>query len=168
MGIKLVAWDVYGTIIKSGFCDDERVFPRPGAIETLAEISSAGIEQCTCSDGNLENLKNNLKEIGVDWMDFFIDLYKFTPYQQKDFGYVIEANGLIPENLLVIGDNYEIDLRLAERMGCNVFHVPEVNTRGDNPIDTKEIIKRLKYYSLYFLLKLMLYAKKLFLPQKKS
>jgi len=142
--IKLVAWDVYGTIIadyKDETTDNEesnRLELRPGALEALTEINSRKILQCTCSDGHLGNLKNNLKEAGITWLDYFIDLYKMNPGEQKDFSDIIEEYKIKSENLLVIGDNHDIDIALAKKQGCKTLWVPKKDT-----LDVKNILELL-------------------------
>ncbi len=146
--IKVISWDVYGTLIathydKSTDCGDIPLKLRPSALEILTEIKSRQIIQCTCSDGHLENLKNNLREAGINWTDFFDDLYKMEPFQQKDFSYIIENYNIRPENLLVVGDNYDIDISLAKRQGCKTLHVPEKEEFKKNPLDTSKILELL-------------------------
>ena len=146
--IKLVSWDVYGTLIATHYdestdCGDIPLRLRPGALEVLSEIKLRGITQCTSSDGHLGNLKTNLKEAGVEWTNFFYDLYKMGPYQQKDFSYIMEAHQIKPKNLLVIGDNYDIDIALAKKQGCITLHVPEENFKP-NPLNVIAILKLLK------------------------
>ena len=140
--IKLVAWDVYGTIIadyKDETTDNESsniLQLRHGVLEALIEINSRKILQCTCSDGDLGNLKNNLREAGIIWKDYFIDLYKMNPGEQKDFLYLIEEYKLKPENLLIIGDNYDIDIALAKKQGCETLWVPKKDS-----LNVKSILK---------------------------
>ena len=143
--IKLVAWDVYGTLIAttntetSDVKELEHLRARPGALESLSEINSRKILQCTCSDGDLENLKKNLKEAGIDWTEFFDDLYKMTPFEQKDFSVIINKYQINPKNLLVIGDNYDLDLALAKKQGCQTLWVPEVREYYHNLLDVQKI-----------------------------
>lgn len=146
--IKLVAWDVYGTIIATNYPvrnnkKSNLLVVRPGALELLSEIKSRGIYQCTCSDGDLEILKKNLEEIGIKkWGDFFEDLYLMPPCQEKDFTYIIEEEFEIkPKNLLVIGDNYEIDINLAKQQGCQTLWAPEKHKFKPNPLDVDKILK---------------------------
>jgi len=143
--IKLVSWDVYGTLIATGNDETsdveelESLRARPGALEALSEIKSRKIIQCTCSDGDLENLKKNLKEARIDYIDFFDDLYKMTPWEPKDFSYIIQNYQIKPENLLVIGDNHDIDIVHAKVQGCQTFWVPELNKHRNNPLDVEKI-----------------------------
>ena len=146
--IKLVAWDAYGTIIATNYPprNNKKSNPlvaRPGALELLSEIKLRDIFQCTCSDGNLKNLKDNLEEIGIKkWGEFFEDLYLMPPCQEKDFTYIFEEEFEIkPENLLVIGDNYEIDIKLAKQQGCQTLWVPEEHKFKPNPLDVNKILK---------------------------
>ena len=146
--IKIVSWDVYGTLVATHYdestdCGDIPLKPRPGALEILTQIKSRGITQCTCSDGHLGNLKNNLKEAGINWTEFFNDLYKMEPFIQKDFSNIIEQYSIRPNQLLVIGDNYGIDIALAKKQGCQTLHVPETKEFGRNPLDIQEITKLL-------------------------
>jgi len=146
--IKIVSWDVYGTLIATHYdestdYEDIPLKPRPGALEILAKIKSRGIIQCTCSDGHLGNLKNNLKEAGINWTEFFDDLYKMEPFQQKDFSYIIKQYSISPNELLVIGDNYDIDISLAIKQGCRTLHVPETKEFRENPLNISKILKLL-------------------------
>lgn len=143
--IKLVSWDVYGTIISTGRDETsdveelEKLRLREGALEALSYIKSKGILQITSSDGHLGNLKNNLKEAGINWTDFFEDLYKMNYNQLKDFSHIIQVYNIKPEELLVIGDNYDIDIRLAELHGCRTLWVPDYE-RKINLEDIKRFV----------------------------
>lgn len=154
--IELVAWDIYGTIISTAYNAKNNPNPnlrvaRPGALEALSQIKSRGIYQCTCSDGNPIILKDNLEEIGIKkWGEFFEDLYQMLPCQQKDFSYIIEEEfGIRPENLLVIGDNYEIDIKLAKQQGCQTLWVPEKHKSKPNPLDVNKIMKLISYVATF-------------------
>ncbi|MFA7707888.1 MAG: HAD family hydrolase [Candidatus Pacearchaeota archaeon] len=126
--IKLVAWDVYETII-APHLDDDIIRLRQGSLELLTQIKSKNILQCTCSDGDLTNLKNNLKEAGINWQDYFIDLYKMSYGERKDFSYIVEANKIKFNELLVIGDDYNLDIELAKEQGCKTIWVPEIKEK---------------------------------------
>jgi len=146
--IKIVSWDVYGTLIATHYdesTDYENIplKPRPGALEILAKIKSRGIIQCTCSDGDTEKIKNNLKEAGICWTKFFSNLYKMEPFLQKNFSHIIEQYAINPNELLVIGDNYDIDISLAKKQGCQTLHSPGIKEHGKNPLDIEKIIKLL-------------------------
>lgn len=148
--INLVAWDVYGTLIATGNTETsdveelEHLRARPGALEALSEISSRKIMQITSSDGDLNNLKRNLKEAGIGWTDFFDDLCKMTPGQPKDFSHIIDKYKIKPENLLVIGDNYNLDIALAKNQGCQTLWVPEskIHTTPLNVDKIKELLDK--------------------------
>jgi FMN phosphatase YigB (HAD superfamily) len=148
--IKVVSWDVYATLIATHYdectdCGDIPLRARPNALEALSEIKSRGISQCTCSDGNLKNLKRSLGEVGIDWEVFFDYLYPMdpSPNVQKDFSRLIELYNIKPEEMLVIGDNYDIDIIPAREQGCRALHVPEEKEFGINPLDLEAIRKLL-------------------------
>ena len=112
--------------------ETEKCRLRQGALDTLIKIKSKEIFQNTISDGHLGNLKNNLIEAGIAyWEDHFFDLYHMEPGQQKDIlnmlNFYEESLGLRfkPENVLVVGDDYDIDIALAKKQGCQTLHVPE-------------------------------------------
>ena len=146
--IKLISWDVYGTIIASGndetsdVEEQEKSRARPRALEAIMAIRSRGISQITSSDSDLKNLKASLKGIGIAWQDYFDDLYQMVPGQPKDFSQIIQRYNIQPENLLVIGDREYFDINLAKKQGCAVLHVPEERS-SDNPIPVEEILKML-------------------------
>ena len=145
--VKLVAWDVYGTIIASVYKNSRTndLQLRPGALEALTQIRTKGIEQITCSDGNLENLKDNFKEVGIEWREFFEDLYLMTWGRPKDFSYILATHGLKPSQLLIIGNNYELDIRLANQQRCKTIYIPEKYKNKPTPINVQEIIKKLTH-----------------------
>jgi len=152
MTIKLVAWDVYGTLIETGHCEtsdveeNENLRLREGALESLSLIKSKDITQCTCSDGNLTNLKRDLAEAGIKWKEFFDDLYEMTPLQQKDFSFIIESYKIRSENLLVIGDNKDIDIALAKKQGCQTIWAPEFVRYRKMPVRLPIDVNRIKYF----------------------
>jgi FMN phosphatase YigB (HAD superfamily) len=143
--IKLVSWDVYGTLIVTGNNETsdveelEYLKARSGALEALSEINSRKITQITSSDGDLENLKDNLKEVGINWRDFFDDLYKMIPWRPKDFSEIIKNYQIKPENLLVIGDSYTLDIAHAKKQGCQTLWVPESSKYKNNYLDIQKI-----------------------------
>ncbi|GEM_PF-5177252 len=134
MTIQLVCWDVHGTLIAPhndevrDDVDSEPLRLRDGALECLAYLRSKDITQVTCSDSDLGNLKRDLKKVGIE-TGFFNDLFQMPPHQPKDFTYIKEEYGKEFGDILVIGDNYGIDLKLAAQQGCRTLHVPESSGR---------------------------------------
>jgi FMN phosphatase YigB (HAD superfamily) len=144
--INLVCWDVYGTLVEtrndetSDVDESQLSKPRAGALEIISEIDSRGINQMTISDRNMAELTRTLKEAKIN-PRFFGEFYEMIPHQQKDMSYVIQRYGLKPQNLLVIGDNYDIDIALAKEQGCQTLWTPE-NKLRTQPLPIEEI-KRL-------------------------
>ena len=145
--IKLVSWDFYGTILASGHGGEtsdveelEQYKLRPGVLEALELIKSKKILQITSSDGNSENIKNILKNsFNINWDYYFDDMYPLTMIP-KDYSNILYMYDLKPENLLVIGDRYDYDIKLAKEQGCSTLHVPEEKHK-ENPFPIKELEK---------------------------
>ncbi len=140
--IKLVAWDFYGTLMKTRD-DEERddqeepYVLREKARESLMYVQSQSLIQVTISDSDLTELKRDMQKSGIS-PSFFIDSYQMQPYEQKNLQLIWQDFRLHPENLLVIGDNYEIDIALAKRQGCSTLHVPE--SEGSLPLDKIKVL----------------------------
>ena len=127
--IKIVAWDVYGTLINSlanetRDCEEDSIEASEGSIESLEKIKRRGIAQVTISDGDLDELRKNLSIAGIS-RDYFDDLFRMEPWRQKDISFILESYGLGYNQALVIGDNYDIDIELAKKQGCACLHFPE-------------------------------------------
>jgi len=140
MKTHLVALDVYGTFLDSE--DFENACPpRKGFEEFVEKCKSLNLKLITSSDSDVSNLMTNIEETFKNsrytpkpTLDIFESFYRLsgTP---KDFSGIIEHYNLTPEQLFVIGDNYEKDIAGAEALGCSILHVPEYNhTKADNPL----------------------------------
>lgn len=146
MTIKVVSWDVYGTLIETlptteTDCEDEPIRPRPRALEILTEIKRRGLIQVTSSDGNLKELNGNLSAAGID-RAFFADLYELNQIP-KDYSFILEDFGIMPQELMVIGDNYRIDVKSARQQGCQAIWVPEYEHKRVNPLNIRRILKQI-------------------------
>lgn len=150
--IVLVAWDVYGTLIKSrdddvSDCGEEELVTRKEALELLAEIKKRNIEQITISDGNLKELDRNLREAGIP-REFFNNFYEMSISEMpgrwpKDMCTILNDYDIFntPRKLLVIGDNYKIDIELAKKQGCKTIWVPEYIERKRMDLPKDRILK---------------------------
>lgn len=116
MVVEVVAWDVYNTIL-----EDKPLRLRPGVRDCLTYLNP-NFFQVTCSDCDTENVKRDLKEFGV--LCFFVDFFPMSPYIPKDFSGVSDVFGCSFDQILVIGNNYKIDIELAKQQGCKTLHVP--------------------------------------------
>lgn len=125
--------DIYGTILSSS--DYENAMPfRNGFEEFVKRCHDAEIDIVTASDSEINMLRIDLQEAcrksGVLDMNIFDSFYYLNTYP-KQFSQLIEDYGIKPEELFVIGDNYESDLREAEEVGCQVLIVPKYDLVGD-------------------------------------
>ena len=127
MAVKVVCWDVYSTII-SPYCDevrddldDEPLILRKGVKDCLDYFDSR-VFQVTCSDCSTDNVHRDLNILGV--LGYFDAFFHMIPYVPKDFSCVKNYFNLDFKNLLIIGDNYDIDIKLAKEQGCRILHIP--------------------------------------------
>jgi FMN phosphatase YigB (HAD superfamily) len=145
--IKVVSWDVYGTLIATRLdeetdCGSEPLRPRNKVLETLEEIKRKGIIQCTCSDGDLKNLRCNLKEAEIP-REYFDDLYLMRWQWPKDFSIIIQTYKINPAELLIVGDNYEMDIQPAIEQGCQALWVPEKISPKDIEVGIEKVLEHL-------------------------
>ena len=132
MAIKVVAFDVYGTILASD--DHDNGFrPRRGFCDFVKRCRDEGRIVVTASDADLDVQKRHLgatfrhwgeisgDEIGLDVFDNLFRLVE-TP---KEFGVIVKHYGVHPREVYVFGDNYDKDILGAKAAGCLSLHVPE-------------------------------------------
>ncbi len=133
MQTKLIALDVYGTVLRSDDYDNEMP-PRKGFKEFVNICISKNIYLVTASDAPIDILKIDLEESlkkGNIKLDIFDDFFRLQ-YYPKDFSGIVSNYGINPIELFVIGDQYDKDIAGALRLGCNTLQVPEYNSIKDN------------------------------------
>ncbi len=139
-GIERVAFDVYGTIVSSHVNNPDSRVLRPNALDLIKIFYSYGIPMVTSSDANIERIVDLFKELRVD-SKYFQRMYKMIPGQKKDYTPILSDYNLAPKNLLVIGNNYHIDIEPAKELGCQTVFVPEEFPSQEIP---KRILSNLK------------------------
>ena len=137
--IKMVAFDVYGTLISSKlYRSPKHKEPQfkliEKASEVLAELRARRISAVTCSDDRLEDLEKTFREVGLNWLDYFDDMFRMEPGRPKDFSDILETSGNNASQLLVVGNDYKVDVLPARMQGCQALWVPETKKdRRQNP-----------------------------------
>ena len=137
MKTKVVAFDVYGTILASDDYDCT-CRPRRGFVEFAKKCKSEGRTIVTASDNYIDDLERDLRSTfihledicspneldGFDVSKIFDNKIRLvdTP---KEFGVIVEHYGVKPEEVYVIGDRQDKDIDGAILAGCEYFHVPE-------------------------------------------
>ena len=130
MKTKIVALDAYGTTLASDDFDNE--MPARKGLEKFAKICNENnIKILSTSDAPLITLKLDYEAAGIDWYNFFYDMYQLDMYP-KYYGGIICSYDIKPAELFVIGDNYDKDLSDAKEMGCSILLVPEYLSDSDN------------------------------------
>lgn len=113
MKIKVIAFDVYGTILASD--DPENCMPpRKGFVEFARACVSKGIQLVTSSDSDTFLVKIELRCSGkhsgqetvpLELFSGFFQMEKFAP---KDFGLILEYFDIEPGELCVFGDRMDV------------------------------------------------------------
>lgn len=140
--IKVVAWDVYGTILPS---KGEQV-KRRGLDSVLEKLEQKGLILCTCSDAKTESIFEDFKEaeLNPEYFDKFFKMKRVGKdfyNQPKNFSLILKHYRLHPKELLVIGDREGKDIRPAKELGCEAILVPEYITAGENGFDLNKLFK---------------------------
>jgi FMN phosphatase YigB (HAD superfamily) len=134
MAIKVVALDIYGTILASSDADNE-LPPRKGTVALFEKCRNKGIVIVTSSDANIETLKIDLHETFSkhkldDLLSQIDDYYRCVPIKFKDYSSIIRDYGIKPRQLFVLGDR-DVDINGAKAVGASYFHVPEYHDEKD-------------------------------------
>lgn len=139
--IKVVALDVYGTILACDDCDYSCA-PRAGLADFLDKCRDRGIIVVTCSDCFSANVRNDLEmafKLVIErlltpqerqemrsrlCLGRFAEFFQLDQALTKDFSVIIGRYDIRPEELLVVGDNYDKDIVGALVVGANAIHCP--------------------------------------------
>ena len=138
--IKIIAWDVYGTILPTKGVQ----IKRKGLDALLQKCKDQDLILCTCSDANTHEVLEDFKEAGLDptYFNKYFEMerkgkrfYKLP----KDFIPILKYYNLNPEELLVIGDKIQRDIKPAQNLGCKAILVPEYYIKEGNNFDMNKI-----------------------------
>ena len=130
--IKIVALDIYGTILATDDCD-YCCPPRKGLEVFLDNCDKRIIKVVTSSDAFTGNVKNDLEIAFRLAQGKRLSLYRFDNFFQlaqglKDFSIIIGHYDIIPSELLVIGDNPNKDIYAALMPGARAILCPAFRT----------------------------------------
>ena len=141
MTIKVVALDIYGTVLASDDYDSVAI-PRNGLEKFFERCSSKKIRVVSASDSTQASSDIALvaNHHNLPWLvGGFSDHYTLDEYP-KDFSRVSIGENVSPRDLLVIGDNYmNKDLRGAEAIGAPFVFVPEYLVSGKDDFSFDQI-----------------------------
>jgi hypothetical protein len=144
MKTKVIALDVYGTFLNTG--DAENCLPpRTGFEIFVQKCQSLNLKLVTASDANLPNLMIDLEETFKNsrrepklTLEIFDGFYRLTTIP-KDFSNIISVYALQPQELFVIGDTYNKDIRGAESLGCSTLLVEEYSWNYGHDFDFRSV-----------------------------
>lgn len=111
-------------------------------IETL-EYLSKKYELVTLSNWFTSSQTNRLKEAGI--LDYFIKIYGTdkVPMKPRKESFECAMEGLKPEECVMIGDNFEVDIKVPKEMGLEVYYLNMNKKDGYNTISDIKMLKEL-------------------------
>ena len=134
--IKVVALDIYGTVLASD--DHDNACPPRKGLEAFFDMcDKRGIKIASASDATIEIVKAELQECKVD-INRFDSFHQLNQLPVKHFDIIIGHYDILPSNLLVIGDSYK-DAGGATRIGALYLRVPEYTVKSDDNFDFSRI-----------------------------
>ncbi|MEI8366765.1 MAG: HAD family hydrolase [Parachlamydiaceae bacterium] len=129
MKIKVIAFDVYGTILMHG--DPENCMPpRDGFVEFARACVSEGILLVTSSDNQIIPMQIDLESSGKHSgqktvpLEIFSGFFKMEKDMPKDFRPILKHFGIEPGELCVFGDRMDLDIEPALKLGCKAMYIP--------------------------------------------
>lgn len=130
MRTKIVAFDIYGTVLSAN--DAENILPpRTGFITFCRTCLANELRLVTSSDSDLWLLKSDLKESGVI-LGLFSEFCKMEKGQPKDFTSILSLFEIEPPELHVFGDRLDFDIEPAIKLGCKATLVPVYESGMDD------------------------------------
>jgi len=137
---KVVSFDVYGTMLPT---EGEQI-KRKGLDLILKRCQEKDLILCTCSDANTKELLEDFKKAGLN-PEYFDEYFKMERKGEKfyelpkDFIPILKHYDLYPQELLVIGDRTNRDIKPAQELGCKTILVPEYKIAKYNNFDLNNL-----------------------------
>lgn len=131
--------DFYSNIYKN-IVYGQYIHPDIKLKEMLNELNG---QKIICTNSSKEHTINILKSLNIQ--NSFHEIYSNEDFNCKKDIYtmVIDKYKILPSNVFVIGDDYDVDLKPAELLNCNVIHVNE-KSNVKNCYDAIKIINKEK------------------------
>ncbi len=102
--------------------EDVPVVPVEGAMELL-ELLKEKNTLAIVSNGKFDQQMFKLKKAGIDSAFFYKITLLDGGSKKNSYLEVINELGLLPKDVLVIGDRIQVDLSPAKEIGCNTVHM---------------------------------------------
>ncbi|MEI6849993.1 MAG: HAD family hydrolase [archaeon] len=139
MDIKVIALDIWGTVLPSDDADKE-LRPRNGIESFLEECERRKIKVVSASDAPIETVR-------IDMVDYGINIERFDRFYQlkmvpKNFSQIISDYGIKPRELLVIGDTPGKDIEGAIIAGAEYRLVNSYRSHQDDFDFSRDVFKK--------------------------
>lgn len=129
MTTKVIALDVYGTMLPGMIFPHNRFFLRKGVQEFVDKYKKNLLRVVTVSDARIADVRRDLRQAGFS-VDLLEGIFCINEYP-KDYSGIIDFYKIQPRELFVIGNDFEKDLRWAKEHGCSTLLVPSFNSPND-------------------------------------
>ena len=141
MVIKVVAFDVYGTILAyNKISRDLNHPPRKGLELFLDECERRRISAVTCSDVKIPMVKQDLSIVFLKFPERRLSIERFSNFfclnqiWGKDYSLITEWYDIEPSELMVFDDVFE-NIEYAKRLGCYGILCPQYDSEIEDEFD---------------------------------
>lgn len=146
------AFETYGTGMREWYEAICSLDPRPFITESpkiqgmLRSLKDRGYSLGAITDGPVRQARRMVKLAGIDLRIFSIFIgWKKNQAMPKNgrpdvFESILLRNGLLPKQVLMVGDSIDIDIIPAKSCGINVLHVSKAGRSGFPTISSVEIL----------------------------
>ncbi len=99
---------------------DEKLKPFPGAIDTLRRLKAAGVRMGLLTNGSSESQRGKIEKHGL--AEFFDHIqiegeFGIGKPDERAFRNALDALGVSPVEVWMIGDNLDFDIHAAQQLG---------------------------------------------------
>jgi hypothetical protein len=148
LDIKVVALDIYGTVLASDDYDNWMA-PRAGLVEFFNYCDKKAIKIVGSSDASINMVKAELKTVFDRHdecqmsLDRFFGFFQLNQQPFKDYSLILRYFKILASGLYVIGDS-DKDINGAKALGGPYYRCPEYRVDGERTFSFKDIIVELE------------------------
>jgi phosphoglycolate phosphatase-like HAD superfamily hydrolase len=142
-GIKVIGLDCLGTTLPS-FDEENVLSPRKGFAEFFDRCKSLDVKIVSTSDAGIRNIQLKLESVfdrhGLTrLLEMYDGFYRLNEKPYKDFSEIIRIYGILPAQLLVIGDSYKDICGAIRSRACWVLCPEYIDGKDRDTFDFSRI-----------------------------